>query len=117
MVSIYLQSFAMKRSTTAPPPSPSVTIRDVAQAAGVHVSTVSRALDPLKRKLISDEVLRTVEEAARQLGYRPNRAAAALRTGRTRTIGVLVPDMTNAVFPPMLQGIEAIHREQPNPAP
>ena len=88
-------------------PASTVTIRDVALAAGVHVSTVSRALDPDKRKLISDEVLRTVEAAARQLGYRPNRAASSLRTGRTHTIGVLVPDMTNAVFPPMLEGIEA----------
>lgn len=96
----------MKR-TTSSSSSPAVTIREVAQAAGVHVSTVSRALDPEKRKLISEEVLRTVEEAARQLGYRPNRAASSLRTGRTHTIGVLVPDMTNAVFPPMLQGIEA----------
>lgn len=84
-----------------------VTIRDVALAAGVHVSTVSRALNPDKRALISEEVLRVVEAAALRLGYRPNRAASALRTGRTHTIGVLVPDITNAVFPPILQGIEA----------
>jgi LacI family transcriptional regulator len=90
-----------------PNPSASVTIRDVAQVAGVHVSTVSRALNPEKRGLISAEVLRVVEEAAQKLGYRPNRAASALRTGRTHTIGVLVPDITNPVFPPILQGIEA----------
>jgi LacI family transcriptional regulator len=90
-----------------PPAVPPVTIRDVAQAAGVHVSTVSRALNPDKRGLISAEVLRVVEEAAHRLGYRPNRAASALRTGRTHTIGVLVPDITNPVFPPILQGIEA----------
>ena len=94
----------MKMSAT---PSSTVTIRDVAQAAGVHVSTVSRALNPEKRGLISEEVLRVVEAAAQRLGYRPNRAASALRTGRTHTIGVLVPDITNAVFPPILQGIEA----------
>ena len=90
-----------------PQPSSTVTIRDVAQAAGVHVSTVSRALNPDKRSLISAEVLKVVEEAARKLGYRPNRAASALRTGRSHTIGVLVPDITNPVFPPILQGIEA----------
>jgi len=90
-----------------PPATSTVTIRDVAQAAGVHVSTVSRALNPAKRGLISAEVLRVVEEAALKLGYRPNRAASALRTGRTHTIGVLVPDITNPVFPPILQGIEA----------
>ncbi len=87
--------------------SSAVTIRDVALAAGVHVSTVSRALNPDKRGLISAEVLRVVEEAALKLGYRPNRAASALRTGRTQTIGVLLPDITNPVFPPILQGIEA----------
>lgn len=84
-----------------------VTIREVAKAAGVHVSTVSRALDPDKRRLVSAEALHAVEVAARGLGYRANRAASALRTGRTRTIGVLVPDMTNPVFPPILNGIEA----------
>lgn len=88
-------------------PSTPVTIRDVARAAGVHVSTVSRALDPGKRRLISDEVLLLVEAEAERLGYRPNRTASALRTGRSRTIGVLVPDMTNPVFPPILAGVEA----------
>ncbi|RUR66574.1 LacI family DNA-binding transcriptional regulator [Variovorax sp. 375MFSha3.1] len=94
-------------SANQPSTPATVTIRDVAREAGVHVSTVSRALSPEKRSLISDEVLRVVEEAAQRLGYRPNRAASALRTGRTHTIGVLVPDITNAVFPPILQGIEA----------
>ncbi|MDQ7958590.1 MAG: LacI family DNA-binding transcriptional regulator [Pseudomonadota bacterium] len=90
-----------------PAKSPKVTIRDVATASGVHFSTVSRALDPARRKRISKEVLELVEETARRLGYQPNRAASALRTGRTHTIGVLVPDITNPVFPPILQGIEA----------
>jgi LacI family transcriptional regulator len=93
--------------TSASPPATTVTIREVAKAAGVHLSTVSRALDPTKRHLVRPEVLQAVETAAQRLGYRPNRAASALRTGRSHTIGVLVPDMTNAVFPPILQGIEA----------
>jgi len=84
-----------------------VTIRDVARAAGVHVSTVSRALDLRRPGGVSAEVVAAIEAAARRLGYRPNRAASALRTGRTHTIGVLVPDITNPVFPPILQGIEA----------
>lgn len=87
--------------------SRTVTIREVASAAGVHVSTVSRALDPRRRGQVSAEVLEAVNAAALSLGYRPNRAASALRTGRTHTIGVLVPDITNPVFPPILQGIEA----------
>src|SRR6516225_5734973 len=83
------------------------TIRDVARVAGVHVSTVSRALDPRRSSGVSAEAMEAVTEAARKLGYRPNRAASALRTGRTHTIGVLVPDITNPVFPPILEGIEA----------
>ncbi|MDR7094935.1 LacI family DNA-binding transcriptional regulator [Hydrogenophaga laconesensis] len=96
-----------QRSTPSPASPAAVTIRDVAQAAGVHVSTVSRALDPNRRQLISAEVLKQVEAAARRLGYRPNRTASALRTGRSNFIGVLLPDITNSVFPPILEGIEA----------
>jgi LacI family transcriptional regulator len=84
-----------------------VTLRQVALAAGVHVSTVSRALDPQRRHLIGSDIVDKVEASARKLGYRPNRAAAALRTGRSFTIGVLLPDITNPVFPPILRGIEA----------
>lgn len=82
------------------------TIHDLAQHLGVHKSTVSRAMDPAKRHLISAELLQRVESAARELGYRPNHAAAALSTGRSKTIGVLLPDITNPVFPPILRGIE-----------
>ncbi len=94
------------RLTTGPVPR-QVTLRQVAQAAGVHTSTVSRALDPQRRHLIGHEIVEKVEAAARHLGYRPNRAAATLRTGRSYTIGVLLPDITNPVFPPILRGIEA----------
>lgn len=72
----------------------------------MHETTASRALDPLRRHMVSPEVARRVEAAARALNYRINRAASALRTGRTATIGVLLPDITNPVFPPILRGIE-----------
>lgn len=96
-----------KKRTPTSTTAPTVTIRDVARAAGVHVSTVSRALDQRRPGGVSAEVVAAIESTARRLGYRPNRAASALRTGRTHTIGVLVPDITNPVFPPILQGIEA----------
>ncbi len=83
------------------------TIADVAQLAGVHVSTVSRALDPAARHRISQAVAERVAAAAEQLGYRPSALAAGLRSGRSNTIGVLVPDLTNPVFPPIVQAIEA----------
>ena len=82
------------------------TIDDLAAHLGVHKSTVSRAMDPARRHMISAPMLQRVEAAARELGYRPNLAAATLSTGRSRTVGVLLPDITNPVFPPILRGIE-----------
>lgn len=83
-----------------------VTIEQLAAHLGVHKSTVSRAMDPARRHMISAELLQRVETAARELGWQPNRAAAALSTGKSRTVGVLLPDITNPVFPPILRGIE-----------
>jgi LacI family transcriptional regulator len=83
-----------------------VTIRDVAARAGVNMSTVSRALNPEARHLISDEAVVRVIEAAKALGYRQNRLASALTRGRSQVIGVLLPDIENAVFPPIIRGIE-----------
>ncbi len=89
-----------------PTPTRGPTINDLARHLGVHKSTVSRAMDPARRHLIGADALQRVETAARELGWRPNRAAAALSTGRSRTVGVLLPDITNPVFPPILRGIE-----------
>ena len=87
--------------------SKNVTLKDIARETGVHVSTVSRALDPTARRAISAEVVERVAEAAARMGYRPNRLAAGLRTRRTMTVGVLLPDITNTLFPPMVRGIES----------
>ncbi|MGE3246276.1 MAG: LacI family DNA-binding transcriptional regulator [Beijerinckiaceae bacterium] len=84
------------------------TLKDVAQAVGVHVSTVSRALNPSTRHLITDEIADRIVEASKQLNYRPNPAAYSLRTNRTHTIGVVVPDITNSIFPPMIRGVEDV---------
>ncbi len=83
-----------------------VTIRDVADRVGVHPSTVSRVLNPATRGRITPEIVAKVNEAASALGYRPNQTARGLRTNRTRTIGVLIPDITNPLFPPIIRGIE-----------
>ena len=82
------------------------TIRDVADRVGVHPSTVSRVLNPATRGRITPEIVAKVNEAAAKLGYRPNQTARGLRTNRTRTIGVLIPDITNPLFPPIIRGIE-----------
>jgi len=83
-----------------------VTLKDVAQAVGVHVSTVSRALDPKTRHLITPEVADEIIRASERLSYRPNAAAYSLKTNRTRTIGVVIPDITNPIFPPIIRGVE-----------
>ena len=84
------------------------TLKDIARATGVHVSTVSRALDPVARTTITREVTERIQDVAAQLGYRRNRIAAGLRTSRTMTVGVMIPDITNVIFPPILRGIESV---------
>jgi LacI family transcriptional regulator len=78
----------------------------VAQAAGVHPSTVSRALNPATQGMVTEEVAARVAAAAEQLGWRPSTLAAGLRTRRSRTIGILVPDLVNPVFPPIVRAAE-----------
>ena len=82
------------------------TLRDVASAAGVHPATASRALNPGTRLLVSEETAQRVIEVADRLGYRPNPVARSLRTRRSHTIGVLIPDLNNPLFPPIIRGIE-----------
>tara|TARA_R110002020_G_scaffold57582_9_gene158309 strand:+ start:6606 stop:7745 length:1140 start_codon:yes stop_codon:yes gene_type:complete len=89
-----------------------VKLKDVAAAAGVHASTVSRALDPKSRHLITDSLAERITRIANELQYRPNSIASSLRTQQSMTIGVLVPDITNMIFPPILRGIEDTLAEQ-----
>jgi LacI family transcriptional regulator, galactose operon repressor len=87
------------------------TLRDVARVAGVHPGTVSRALNPQTRGLVNERTARRVQEAAQELGYRPNPIARGLRTNRSNTIGVLVPDLLNPLFAAVVRGIEDGLRE------
>ena len=87
-------------------PTRTPTLSDVAKAAGVHSSTVSRVMNPETRKMVSVDVAKRILAEAKKIGYRPNRAASTLRTRRSNVIGVILPDITNAVFPPILMGIE-----------
>src|SRR5579864_6998699 len=87
-------------------PDRPATLRDVAAAARVHPATASRALNPETRLLVSEDTARRVSEAADRLGYRPNPVARSLRTRRSHTVGVLIPDLNNPLFPPIVRGIE-----------
>lgn len=83
----------------------SVTIRDIARATGVSNSTVSRALAaPEKVAAVTREL---IQETATAMGYRPNRAARGLITGRTSCIGLVVPDLENPYFGAISKGVQA----------
>jgi LacI family transcriptional regulator len=75
-------------------------------AAAVHVGTASRALNPGTRSRVSRSTADRVLKAARELGYRPNPMARSLRTARTNTVGLVIPDLTNPLVPPMVRGVE-----------
>ena len=87
-----------------------VTIRDVAAAAGFSVNTVSRALND--KPDVSPETKARVLEAARRLGYRPNKLARGLRSNKTQTIGVIVADIANPFFGAVVKGVAQAAREQ-----
>jgi LacI family transcriptional regulator len=80
------------------------TVKDIAIAVGVSVATVSNVLNG--KPNVGYIIRRKVLQAAKQLGYRPNRAAQAMRTGRTRAIGLVLPDLTNPFFPELAQAVE-----------
>jgi len=87
------------------------TIVDVARLAGVHPSTVSRALHRADLPL-RPETRRKVLAAVARLEYRPSVIARGLRLQRTNTLGMLVPDITNPFFPPIIRGAEEAARER-----
>ena len=84
-----------------------VNIKDVAAVAGVHSSTVSRVLNPETRRMVSKVVADRVTRIANEMGYARSSLAYGLRTGRTHTVGVVVPDLTNPLFPPIIRQIES----------
>jgi LacI family transcriptional regulator len=85
----------------------SATLQSIAEAAGVHRSTAARALDPAQAHRISPEVVEKVRAEAQRQGYRRDAVAASLRTGRSRLVGVVLPDLANPVFAPILDGVGA----------
>jgi LacI family transcriptional regulator len=87
-------------------PAKAATIYDVARKARVSVFTVSAVIN--KSKQVSSALRRRVEEAIRQLNYRPNLLARSLAKQRTHTIGIVVPDIANPFFPLVVRGVEDI---------
>ncbi|WP_162529652.1 LacI family DNA-binding transcriptional regulator [Nocardioides caldifontis] len=89
------------RNRSRPP-----TLREVASAAQLDISTVSRALRPETRDRVKPETVKRVLATAEALGYRANPFARGLKVQRSMTIGMLVPDLGNPLFPPIVRGIE-----------
>lgn len=87
-------------------PKTPVTLVDVARSVGVHPSTASRALNSQTRSKVSPTTVALVLDAAARLGYRPNSLARGLKMSRTFTVGMLLPDLNNPLFPPIVRGIE-----------
>jgi LacI family transcriptional regulator len=82
------------------------TLREVAKRAGVSAGTVSHVLNgsvPVSRPL-----KKRVQDAIAALDYHPDYVARSLKTGRTSTIGIIIPDITNPFFPQMVRGAESV---------
>jgi DNA-binding LacI/PurR family transcriptional regulator len=86
------------------------TIYDIARAAGVNASTVSRALSNPGR--VSVKTQKKIEDAAAELNYQVNTFARALPTGRTNTVGLIVSDITNPMYFDIIRGAEGAASER-----
>lgn len=80
------------------------TIKDVAERAEVSITTVSHVIN--RTRYVSEDLTQKVYDAMRTLNYRPNILARSLRSGRTKTIGLIVPDISNAFFAEISRKIE-----------
>ncbi|MBF9235397.1 LacI family DNA-binding transcriptional regulator [Microvirga alba] len=81
-----------------------LTIKQVAEAAGVARSSVSRAFT--RPEMLSPETVKRIREAAEKLGYVPNQTARALSTGRHGNVALIVPDVANPFFPPLIRAAQ-----------
>ena len=87
-----------------------VTMKDIAKELGISIGTVSKVLRD--HPDISPETRERVRTRMRELGYRPNLAARALVTGRTHTIGLVVPDFVHPFFGEVASGLSRLLRKK-----
>lgn len=86
------------------------TIKDVAQLAGVSVSTVSRALS--NRVFVEESTKQRVLQAAKELNYHPSVVAKALREGRSYVLALMVPDINSLFYPELMKNVEKVAAEK-----
>jgi len=82
-----------------------VTIKDIARLANVSVTTVSRVINN-KPEGVSEETRQKILKLVKELGYQPNAIARGLVTKKTKTIGLIIPDISNPFFPDIARGVE-----------
>jgi LacI family transcriptional regulator len=87
-----------------------ITIRSVAGEAGVSISTVSNVING-RHEQMAPETLQRVRDAMSRLGFQPNHVAQSLVTNRTATIGIILSEVTNALYTPVTIGAEAACRD------
>jgi len=85
-------------------------IKEVAEMAGVSVGTVSHVITGSVN--VSEPLRAKVQAAIRKLNYHPNHVARSLKTSRTQTLGIIVPDLTIPFFPRMIRGAETAARKR-----
>lgn len=88
-----------------------VTLKTVAEKAGVSPATVSRVMNSTSGTYVARETREKVLHAIEQLNFVPNSSARSLRNNRTRNIALLVPDICNPAYPPTVQGVEEAARK------
>ena len=81
-------------------------IKDVAREAGVSIATVSRVLNDID--VVNEDTKKKVLDAISKLGYRPNIVARSLKTQKTKTVGILVPDISSGFYPEIVRGAEDV---------
>lgn len=81
-------------------------IKDVAKEAGVSIATVSRVLNDIN--IVNEETKKKVQDAIKKLGYRPNIVARSLKTQKTSTIAIVIPDISNQFYPEIVRGAEDV---------
>jgi DNA-binding LacI/PurR family transcriptional regulator len=86
-----------------------LTIKDVSTVAGVSIATVSRHIN--KTGKVADDTALKIDNAIEELNFRPNIVGRALRTGKTKSIGIVIPSISNPVFADALNGVQLVAKE------
>lgn len=94
------------------PPVPAAALkrptqRDIALATGLSQTSVSLVLNGVEPSTVSAEARERIQEAAKRLGYVPNRMARNLQSARTHTLACIVPDITNPTYPALIRGFQS----------